>query len=245
MARCLRKQDPARSTRGGLIKILEGCDGIELADSITGDAHKLLNVVSPTASCMIGLYCLYRLQPYDCGIFWSRRVDIATDVFKNAGAPYLKPTQVDDDEFIATPLNIGIENSRRFRGLPVYASLMAYGRNGFAEMLLRQIELARDVAERISKLDFLQLAPASLHQQGCDLSSIYMIVMFRAKDDSLNKELVQRINANRKIYVSPTLWDGAPATRIAVSNWQASAERDGPFIEGALREVHEAWASTL
>jgi glutamate/tyrosine decarboxylase-like PLP-dependent enzyme len=23
-----------------------GCDGIELADSITGDAHKLLNVVS-------------------------------------------------------------------------------------------------------------------------------------------------------------------------------------------------------
>jgi glutamate/tyrosine decarboxylase-like PLP-dependent enzyme len=162
------------------------------------------------------------------------------EVFKNAGAPYLK-TSAGGDDPIVSPMNAGIENSRRFRALPIYASLVAYGRSGYVDMMLRQIELARDVAKRISKLDFLQLLPADVHRDGCDLSSIYMVVIFRAKDDDFNSELVQRIKDNRKIYASGTVWDGAPAARIAVSNWQASASRDGPYIESALLESYESW----
>jgi hypothetical protein len=32
---------------------------------------------------------------------------------------------------VESPLNLGIENSRRFRGLPVFAGLMEMGRDGF------------------------------------------------------------------------------------------------------------------
>lgn len=94
-----------------------------MADSITGDAHKLLNV------------------PYDCGIFFSRHADIAEDVCRNPNAVYLS---VGAGE-IPAPCNIGLENSRRLRALPVYATLVAYGKDGYRDMLERQIKLARSV----------------------------------------------------------------------------------------------------
>ncbi|KAF2100150.1 pyridoxal-dependent decarboxylase [Rhizodiscina lignyota] len=221
MARCLQRSDDASKRHLQLDKLLEGCEGIELVDSITGDAHKLLNV------------------PYDCGFFFSRRLHLATNVFRNAGAAYLNvATSNDDSENIPSPLNIGIENSRRFRALPVYASLVAYGRKGYAEMLLRQIRLAREIASCISKLKFLQLLP---QESSNNFERVYIVVLFRAKDDNLNKQLVQRINRSRQIYVSGTSWDGAPAARIAISNWRVDVSTDAPRVENVLRDVYRSW----
>lgn len=64
-----------------------------------------------------------------------------------------------------------------------------------------------------------------------------MVVLFRATDDTLNKELVQRINATRKIFVTGTKWDGQPAARFAVSNWQVDVERDLALIKSVLMDV--------
>lgn len=140
-------------------------------------------------------------------------------------------------------MNIGIENSRRFRALPVYASLISYGRAGFEDMLLRQIELARDIAFRIGKLDFLQLLPQFAHGDGFDPSYIYIVALFRAKDEGLNKQFVQRIKDSRKVYASGTVWDGSPAARFAVSHWHAWAPRDAPVVEAALLDVYDKWRS--
>lgn len=46
MARCLRHRAAGDFKGMDVSRVLEGCEGLELADSITGDAHKLLNVVS-------------------------------------------------------------------------------------------------------------------------------------------------------------------------------------------------------
>lgn len=139
-----------------------------------------------------------------------------------------------------SPLNIGLENSRRFRALPVYAVLLAYGRVGFGEMLARQVRLARAVSE------FLDLNEGyELLAQGPDSNQniakgepsyqkTHIIVLFRAKDDKVNGELVKRINSTRKMYVSGTKWDGKPACRIAVSTWKVSVERDLQLIRGVL-----------
>lgn len=241
MARCLRASDRDSKTPDGmqLGKILEGCDGIELVDSITGDAHKLLNVVCGISRPM--LFSLSILKPYDCGFFFSRRLDLATDVFQNAGAAYLNvATSNGHGEAIPSPLNIGIENSRRFRALPVYASLIAYGRKGYAEMLFRQIQLAREIASRITKLDYLQLLPQ--HSEP-NFESIYIVVLFRAKDDTLNSQLVRRTNESLRVYASGTSWDGAPAARIAVSNWRADVAADAPLVDSVLQDVYTTWAS--
>ncbi|KAH6637700.1 pyridoxal-dependent decarboxylase [Boeremia exigua] len=196
--------------------IKECAAGLELADSITGDGHKLLNV------------------PYDCGFFLSRHHTLAERVFKNPNAAYLAAGARDG---VLSPLNIGLENSRRFRALPVYASLIAYGKSGYREMLERQIALSRGIAEYIHESEDLELLPRSEGFVKEYLSSIYIIVLFRAKDGDLNEQLVTKIKESRKVYVSGTSWEGRPACRFAVSNWMVDVERDLPIIKQILHEA--------
>jgi glutamate/tyrosine decarboxylase-like PLP-dependent enzyme len=197
--------------------IMDACAGLELADSITGDGHKLLNV------------------PYDCGFFLSRHRNIAERVFQNPNAAYLATSNEPDS--IMSPLNIGIENSRRFRALPVYASLLAYGKLGYRAMLERQIELSRGIARFIIESDEYELLPESERVVDETVSTIYMIVIFRAKNEDLNSCLVDKIKATREIYVSGTTWGGKPACRFAVSNWMTDIERDLPIIKEVLESV--------
>ncbi|CAE7210474.1 hypothetical protein CFE70_009309 [Pyrenophora teres f. teres 0-1] len=197
--------------------IIQACAGLELADSITGDGHKLLNV------------------PYDCGFFLSRHRNIAQRVFQNPNAAYLASGNSADS--IMSPLNVGLENSRRFRALPVYASLVAYGRNGYRDMLERQIRLSRGIAEHILESNDYELLPHSDASKEGVLGGIYIIVLFRARNEELNQQLVERIKATRKIYVSGTSWEGKPACRFAVSNWMTDMIRDLPIVKQVLRDV--------
>ncbi|KAK6005756.1 hypothetical protein QM012_007398 [Aureobasidium pullulans] len=192
-----------------------GVSSLELADSIAADAHKLFNV------------------PYDCGIFLSRHLDLATAVFQNPGAPYLNAAAGS----VPSPLNIGIENSRRFRALPLYANLVAYGRQGFVDMLERQIALARKIAAYMHSSDAYQLLPPSSQQGDQTYTSIFIIVLFKAVDPVLNAALVRKINATRKIYVSGTSWQSEPACRFAISNWRSSVEKDWEVIKAVLDDV--------
>jgi glutamate/tyrosine decarboxylase-like PLP-dependent enzyme len=191
--------------------------GLELADSITGDGHKLLNV------------------PYDCGFFLSRHRTLAERVFANPNAAYLSASAAGDG--IMSPLNIGLENSRRFRALPVYASLIAYGKAGYRDMLERQISLSRGIASFLHDSEHYELLPQVEGSVGDILESIYIIVLFRAKDEKLNEQLVAKIKASRKIYVSGTSWDGRPACRFAVSNWMVDVGRDLPIVKQVLLDV--------
>ena len=200
--------------------IKNACSGLELADSITGDGHKLLNV------------------PYDCGYFFSRHRSIASRVFQNPNAAYLSTGGHDE---IMSPLNIGLENSRRLRALPVYASLMAYGSDGYRDMLERQITLARGIANFILDSEDFELLPEFTGSREEVLSNIYIIVLFRAKDEGLNKQLVDLIKEDRTLQLSGTAWEGTPACRFAVSNWKADVKRDLPVIEKVFSKVVDTW----
>lgn len=142
-----------------------------------------------------------------------------------------------DAATISSPLHIGIENSRRFRALPVYATLLAYGRQGYEDMLRRQIRLARQIARYIDEHSQFELLPKSAASTAERIGSIYIIVLFKAKDDDLNKELVQRVNSMSRVYVSGTSWDGAPACRFAVANWRVDVERDMALVRNVLDTV--------
>jgi glutamate/tyrosine decarboxylase-like PLP-dependent enzyme len=201
--------------------ITDSCAGLELADSITGDGHKLLNV------------------PYDCGFFYSKHREIAPSVFQNPNAAYLSAGPATDS--IMSPLNIGLENSRRFRALPVYATLTAYGSDGYRTMLERQIQLSRAVASFIEDSEDYDLLAKIGSTKEDALNNIYIIVIFRAKDEALNKSLTDMIKASKKVYVSGTAWKGKPACRFAVSNWMTEVERDLPIIQQILTDVVQSW----
>ena len=101
-------------------------------------------------------------------------------------------------------------------------------------MLERQIRLARGIASFIAASPHYELLSSA---EAENIANVYIIVLFRAIDDKINAELVQRINSTRKIYVSGTQWNGEPAARFAVANWMVDTERDLALIKGVLEET--------
>ena len=90
----------------------------ELADSITVDCHKWLNV------------------PYDCGVALTRHRQLLEETF-TSGAAYLET-----DTILPSMMNRGIENSRRFRALPVWFTLSAYGKAGIQKIVEQNCDRA-------------------------------------------------------------------------------------------------------
>jgi len=198
MARVLPNPDAA-------FTILRACAaGLHLADSITSDDHKLLNV------------------PHGSGFFLSRHLDTSLQVFQNPSAAYLAPAAAaaaaaaGGQDTIASPLHIGLENSRRCRALTVYAKLLEYGRTGYSDMIVRQVTLARKLAAYLYDSPHLDVYAGM--SKAAVLDNVFMIVLFRARDAEVNEELVKRINGTRRIYCSGSVWVGRKAARVAMSN---------------------------
>jgi glutamate/tyrosine decarboxylase-like PLP-dependent enzyme len=163
-------------------------EGLELADSIAFDGHKFLNV------------------PYDCGVFLTRHMDVLSRVCGNTGAAYLTSAEGD-----YSPLNISLENSRRFRALPVYASLLSLGKEGYVDIVQRCCSLAAQLGEEIMGSNkFVLLEPV-----------VFNIVLFQAmgcETVEANERVKDAINATGKVYLSGTKWKGQGALRIAICN---------------------------
>jgi glutamate/tyrosine decarboxylase-like PLP-dependent enzyme len=204
--------------------------GLERAHSIAGDGHKLLQV------------------PYDCGFLFVHSPTLLAEVCKNV-APYLQAggggggSRVEE-----SPLNTHLENSARFRGLPVYATLATYGKEGYEGMMRAMVAHARGIARVVLAHEGYELLPREEEriEEEERVRRVFIVVLFRARDEGLNRVLKERINAGGMMYVSGTEWDGRPAVRCAVSNWMASAEKEGPagwgMVEEVLDEVAESWA---
>lgn len=158
-------------------------------------------------------------------------------MFKNPNAAYLSS---DNPSQIQSPLNIGLENSRRFRALSVYAVLMSEGREGISRMMERMVLAARAVASAIRSCDDYLLLPDAGPASTED-DDIHIVVLFRAVDDGLNEVLVQRINEGKKWYVSGTSWGGRPAVRVAVSSWRAEREDAFRTVQESLVAIARAY----
>ncbi|WP_425405675.1 pyridoxal phosphate-dependent decarboxylase family protein [Hwanghaeella sp.] len=181
--------------------------GVERADSITTDCHKWLNV------------------PYDCGLFFTRHVDLLETAMLLA-APYLEMEGV-----VPSFINRTMESSQRLRSLPVWMSLKAYGRTGVREIVERTCDLAGEFGRRVDAMDGYELlAPVRLN-----------IVIFRgllgddAASNAGQKALLDAINATGKVYVTPGLLHGKSGIRAAFSNWMTGPEDIDLFVE-ALNE---------
>ena len=173
-------------------------DGVDRAHSVIADGHKWLNV------------------PYDCGFAFVRDPDLLPGVFALAAA-YL-PSNSDDRPVY---FNLGPESSRRARSLPVWATLRAYGRNGYRAMLEHHLDLALRVGDLVEQFEDLELlAPVQLN-----------IVCFRYRPSSLGEQDLDRLNLklgldvleDGRVYVGTTSYGGRAAFRPAIVNWMTTA----------------------
>lgn len=165
--------------------------GWEMADSITVDNHKWLNV------------------PYDSAC-WFIRADHAplqVATFQNSAAPYLGDPAKDFNY-----LNVGPENSRRLRALPAWFSLQAYGRLGYEDIVIRCVNTAVALGEAMTKNpDYELLAPVKLNVVAFTL---------RGKTDAEIDAYVQQLNDQGRYFLSPTTLYGRRGLRAAFVNWQ-------------------------
>ena len=189
-------------------------EGVERADSVISDGHKWLNV------------------PYDCGFAFVREMERLPRAL-NVGAPYLP--SLDDPH-----PNFGFispENSRRARALAVWATLRAYGRAGYREMVERHLRLARHLADRIDASHELErLADVPLN-----------IVCFRAHPPGFSEERLNELNArlgdalraDGRVFVGTTTYAGKTALRPAIVNWRTNVP-DVELIVDVTRELTRA-----
>jgi len=183
--------------------------GLERLDSWSTDGHKLLNVA------------------YDCGIAITRHTD-AHRAAMSAHATYL----VLDEDAVREPLDWNPEFSRRARGLGVYATLRALGRQGVVDLVERTTGLARRFAA--------QLADSGRATVVGDVVFNQVLVRWSPPtgwdSDAWNDEVVARVQRDGTAYFSGTTWRGQRMMRISVSD-HATDERDVDQAVAALLRV--------
>ncbi len=102
--------------------------GIDLADSITCDAHKWLSV------------------PVAAGMFFTQHPDPVRQAFRVEASSYVPPAVADTiDAYVTT-----IQWSRRFIGLKLFMTLAELGSSGMAELIEHQAEMSAVLARRLT-----------------------------------------------------------------------------------------------
>jgi glutamate/tyrosine decarboxylase-like PLP-dependent enzyme len=145
--------------------------------------------------------------PYDNGIAFTAHPKAHSGAF-SAHAPYLVFDAETRDELDWTP-----EHSRRARGFTVYAAIRALGRSGISDMIERCCAHARRFGEGLTALGAEVLNDVELNQ-----------VLFRFATDEQTNTVLRAVQEEGSTWMGGTVWDGRPAIRISVSNWQTSEE---------------------
>ncbi|MBF7092216.1 aspartate aminotransferase family protein [Flavobacterium sp. ALJ2] len=168
--------------------------GWENADSITIDCHKWLNV------------------PYESAFYLIKEEHklLQIETFQNSNAPYLGDP-LENFSF----LNFLPENSRRLKALPVWFSLLAYGKGGYQDIVENSVNLALQFDAFIAENEnFELLAPTRLNN-----------VCFTLSGDH-NQENVGQfltlLNDEGKVFMTPTVYQNRKGIRASFVNWRTS-----------------------
>lgn len=183
-------------------------EGWENADSITIDCHKWLNV------------------PYESAFYLVKKdhMNLQIETFQNSNAPYLG-NPLENFNY----LNVLPENSRRLRALPVWFSLLAYGKEGFCNIVENSVHMALHFGNALIEADHFELlAPIRLNN-----------VCFTLKGDH-NQEKVASfltlLNDSGKVFMTPTVYQNRKGIRASFVNWRTS-EKDIKIIIEEMKQV--------
>lgn len=188
--------------------------GWEAADSITVDGHKWLNV------------------PYDSALFLIQEEHrhLQVETFQNSNAPYLG-----DPLENFTYLNFLPENSRRLRALPAWFTLIAYGKDGYRQIVENSISLSKLLGETIeNSFLFELLAPVRLN------TACFTLTSYKEQPEKV-KAFLTELNNRGKVFMTPTVYKGVIGIRAALVNWRTTRE-DIDLVwtemEAVYRSIH-------
>jgi len=191
--------------------------GIERADSIVWDAHKMLHV------------------PALCTFVFYRNREHRFSAFEQ-DAPYLydpaAPDLADHDSGLKT-----VECTKRAAAFGLWGAWCLYGRELFADIVERTFDLGRRFCDMLRGTDDF----VALHEPMCN------IVVFRHVPSALRGATAERLGAfqwalRRKViesgryYLVPGKWDGTGALRVVIMNPLTTEDH----LRGLLDELRTA-----
>lgn len=183
-------------------------EGWEGADSITVDCHKWLNV------------------PYESAFYLIKKehTSLQIETFQNSNAPYLG-NPLENFNY----LNVLPENSRRLRALPVWFSLLAYGKEGFQDIIEDSAYLAMHFGNAlIENGNFELLAPIRLN-------NVCFTLKGNHNQEKVN-EFLTTLNDRGKVFMTPTVYQNRKGIRASFVNWRTT-ENDIKIIIEELKET--------
>jgi len=169
--------------------------GAAQADSLVVNPHKWL------------------FTPVDLSILYTRRPDVMRRMLSlEETPPYLQAAEQDRAVNLA---DYSLALGRRFRSLKLWFVLRYFGREGITRILRSHIDMACRLAERISADSRFELAAPVL----------FSLVCFRYRgSDQENRDLLDRINASGRAFLSGTILHGEFALRFAIGNVATTME---------------------
>ncbi|QKJ65057.1 pyridoxal-dependent decarboxylase [Flavobacterium sp. M31R6] len=178
------------------------------ADSITIDCHKWLNV------------------PYESAFYLvkEQHKNLQVETFQNSNAPYLG-----DPLENFSYLNFLPENSRRLKALPVWFSLLAYGKQGFQDIVENSVAMALQLDAFITNDEsFELLAPTRLNNVCFTLTGEH-------NQEKVNLFLTQ-LNDNGKVFMTPTVYQNRKGIRASFVNWRTN-ENDIKIVIEEMKKI--------
>jgi glutamate/tyrosine decarboxylase-like PLP-dependent enzyme len=187
--------------------------GIERVDSIAADAHKWI-------------------VPYDSGLVFTAHPEAHQQSLVTP-AHYIQMTPGEREPRSFTP-----DESRRARGLPLYAAIRSLGRSGISALVERCCALAQRMASRLSDHDHVRILNEVVLNQ--------VLVQFGPPDGDaataarVTTAVIERLQAGGTCWVGGTQWHGQVAMRISIANWtttQEDIDRSAAAILSALDDA--------
>lgn len=142
--------------------------------------------------------------PMDCSVLYTRRPEVLRETFSLV-PEYLVTTDTAEVNYMDYGLSLG----RRFRALKLWMELEHYGLERMRAVIRDHVHFAETLAAELQKREDVELlAPQS-----------FSVVVFRKKaGDEATMELLERMNASGKLFVSHTRMRGHYGIRVAIGN---------------------------
>ena len=149
---------------------------------------------------------------------------LQVDTFQNSNAPYLGDPMEHFDY-----LNFLPENSRRLKALPVWFSLIAYGKEGIKDIVENNIKVAQLFGQLIKKdKNFELLTPVRLNTVCFTLSG--------TDNQEKVKPFLRKLNDTGQVFMTPTKYNDKIGIRAAFVNWRTT-EEDIKLVTELMREI--------
>ena len=186
--------------------------GIEQADSVVLDPHK-------------GMFA-----PYGNGCLLVRDARTLHRTFRMT-SDYMPAMQ--DDLQAVDFCDVSPELSRDFRGLRLWLPIKMHGIDPFRHNLNEKLDLARWVA------DELQALATEFAGRIRVIAPQLSVVAFRYESprlsvdelNQINTEWLEKINASRRVFLTPTMLDGRRTLRVCILSFRTHRDRVTECLE--------------